>query len=46
MKKISKEDYFSNNEFLSQWINEGRFVTIFEAKRKHGFDYDTHYVKV
>ena len=46
MKQISVEEYFSNNEFLSQWINEGRFVTIFEAKRKNGFDYDTHYVKV
>ena len=46
MKQISKEDYFSNKEFLSKWINEGRFVTIFEAKRKTGFYDDTHYVKV
>lgn len=46
MKQISKEDYFSNHEFLSQWINEGRFVTIFEAKRKTRFYNDTHYVKV
>ena len=45
MKQISVEEYFSNNEFLSQWINEGRFVTIFEAKRKTGFYDDTHYVK-
>ena len=46
MKQISKEEDYSNHELLSQWINEGRFVTIFEAKRKNGFDYDTHYVKV
>ena len=46
MKQISKEDYFSNKEFLSKWINEGRFVTIFEAKRKTVFYNDTHYVKV
>lgn len=46
MKQISNEEYFSNKEFLSQWINEGRFVTIFEAKRKTGFYDDTHYVKV
>ena len=46
MKQISEEEYFSNKEFLSQWINEGRFVTIFEAKRKTGFYDDTHYVKV
>ena len=46
MKQISNEEYLSNKEFLSQWINEGRFTTVFEAKRKNGFDYDTHYVKV
>lgn len=46
MRQISNEEYFSNKEFLSQWINEGRFVTIFEAKRKTGSYNDTHYVKV
>ena len=46
MKQISKEEDYSNHELLSQWINEGRFVTIFEAKRKTGSYDDTHYVKV
>ena len=46
MKQISKKDYYSEHELISQWVNEGRFVTIFEAKRKTGCDDDTHYVKV
>ena len=46
MKQISNEEFSKNCEFLSQWINEGRFVTIFEAKRKTGSYDDTHYVKV
>lgn len=46
MKQISKEEDYSSHELLSQWINEGRFVTIFEAKRKTGFYDDTHYVKI
>ena len=46
MKQISKEQFLHDCEMFSQWINEGRFVTIFEAKRKTGFYDDTHYVKV
>lgn len=46
MKQISKENYYSEHELISQWVNEGRFVTIFEAKHKTGCDDDTHYVKV
>ena len=46
MKQISKEEFSKNCELFSQWVNEGRFVTVFEAKRKSGFYNDTHYCEV
>ena len=46
MIKLSKEGMAYECERLTEWINEGRFVTIFDAQVKHGFDNDTHYPKV
>lgn len=46
MIELSKEGMAYECERLTEWINEGRFVTIFEAKRKTRFYNDTHYVKV
>lgn len=46
MFALSKEEMAHECERLTEWINEGRFVTIFDAQVKRGFDNDTHYPKV
>lgn len=46
MKQISKEQFLHDCEMFSQWVNEGHFVTVFEAKLKNGFCNDTHYCEV